>query len=252
MLFDMSLVEAREQFLEGLLQWNGQQVITAVRAGELWQPSHDGVDRGAECCFGVWPVGGRDHESGRGDSNPRHTAWEAVTLPTELRPRKVLFLATSSGFSFSRIESLTLVRHFTLAAEAPQETVSKIARVMNGTPNQRKWRPRFTSRALLMLTLLVALLLAWRWSVQDSAMRLAHQANRLRYAGREELDDRTQLKRDKARGLWNAEFDGAYLRGVTIASPTNAFQRASVKNCDLENAKLQGGAAAFQFAQFDD
>ena len=33
-------------------------------------------------CFGLLYI-----KSGRRDSNPRHTAWEAVTLPTELRPQ---------------------------------------------------------------------------------------------------------------------------------------------------------------------
>jgi uncharacterized protein YjbI with pentapeptide repeats len=51
--------------------------------------------------------------------------------------------------------------------------------------------------------------------------------------------------------LWEAKLDGAHLRGVTIASPSNAFQWASFKDCDLENATLQAGGAAFQFARFD-
>ncbi len=78
----------------------------------------------------------------------------------------------------------------------------------SGLPNQPKWRPRFTSRALSMLTLLVALFLAWRWSVRDSAMRLARQTNRLRYAERELARAKSSMierNRSGTRVLWNAE-----------------------------------------------
>ena len=35
--------------------------------------------------------------SGRRDSNPRHSAWEADTLPTELRPRNGTFISLKTG-----------------------------------------------------------------------------------------------------------------------------------------------------------
>src|SRR5262245_51106879 len=35
--------------------------------------------------------------SGRRDSNPRHTAWEAVTLPAELRPQRRRNVASVRG-----------------------------------------------------------------------------------------------------------------------------------------------------------
>jgi uncharacterized protein YjbI with pentapeptide repeats len=110
---------------------------------------------------------------------------------------------------------------------------------------------------LLLLTLLVAMLLGWHSSVQDAKRQLALNANRLQYAeselerARDELKDRDRPKQTAARMFWQAEFDGAYLRDVTISSPGNAFQRASLKDCDLENATLQAGGAAFQFARFD-
>jgi uncharacterized protein YjbI with pentapeptide repeats len=110
---------------------------------------------------------------------------------------------------------------------------------------------------MLMLTLLVALVLGWRSSVRRAERQMAQQAQQLRYAeeelerARDELWARDRPKRNKPRAFWEAEFDGAFLRGVTIASPTNAFQKASFQGCDLENAVLEGGGAAFQASRFD-
>ncbi len=78
---------------------------------------------------------------------------------------------------------------------------------------------------------------------------------RLQYA-EEELErardqlDQSRPRPDKIRVLW-VDLAGANLRGVTIASVSNAFQRASFQSCDLQDATLEGGGAAFQFAQFD-
>lgn len=118
-------------------------------------------------------------------------------------------------------------------------------------------RLRFSIRGLLMLILLVAMLLGWRSAVERGKMQLAQQANQLRYAeeelrrARDEIKDQSRVKPDKSRAFWMAEFDGADLRGVTIASPSNAFQRASFQGCNLEGATLAGGVSAFQFARFD-
>lgn len=101
------------------------------------------------------------------------------------------------------------------------------------------------------------MLFGWRSSVQDAKKSLARQASRLRYAeqelerSRNELKDRDRPKLPARRLFWLAELDGAYLRGVTIESPDNVFQRASLTNCDLQTATLQGGSAAFQGARFD-
>ncbi len=118
-------------------------------------------------------------------------------------------------------------------------------------------RPRFTIRAALVLTLVVAFILGWFLNVQRARMTLNRQANRLRYAeeeldrARDQLADQQRLKSDRERVFWESNLDGAHLAGVTIASPSNAFQRASFSGCDLEDAVLTGGSASFQFAKFD-
>jgi uncharacterized protein YjbI with pentapeptide repeats len=128
---------------------------------------------------------------------------------------------------------------------------------MENLHSQPTWRPRFTVRGLLILTLLVAMLLGWRSSLQDAKRQLVRQESRLRYAeqelerARDELKDRDRPKQTARRLFWQAELDGAYLRGVTIASPENVFQGASLTNCDLQSAMLEGGGAAFQGAHFD-
>ena len=129
--------------------------------------------------------------------------------------------------------------------------------MVNSYPNQPKRLPRFTIRAVLVVTLMIGLLLGWRASVRRARLQLAQQATRLQYAElelertREELEDHDRARSDRPRALWEVQLDGAHLRGVTIASPSNAFQRASFKKCDLENATLQGGDAAFQYVRFD-
>jgi len=128
---------------------------------------------------------------------------------------------------------------------------------MDIVPTQTRRRPQFTTRTVLMVTLLLAVLLSWRASVRRGELQLAQQAHRLAYAeqelsrARDELQDRVRVKPDRSRGLWMAALDGANLSGMTIASHTNAFQRATFKDCNLENATLQGGTSAFQLARFD-
>jgi len=110
---------------------------------------------------------------------------------------------------------------------------------------------------MLIFTLLVALALGWHSSVQRAERMLALQTNRLRYADqelnriREELGFRNRATRGSAGTLWDVQFDGARLRGISFSSPNNAFQRTSFKDCDLQNAALQAGGAAFQRARFD-
>lgn len=118
-------------------------------------------------------------------------------------------------------------------------------------------RPRFTIRALLLLTALIAMLLGVHSCVHDARIQLTRQATRLQYAERELERARDELKvqqrprRSGGRVFSEAELDGMYLRDVSISIDSNAFQRASLKNCDLQNATLQAGGAAFQFARFD-
>jgi uncharacterized protein YjbI with pentapeptide repeats len=127
----------------------------------------------------------------------------------------------------------------------------------SSSENRRRRRPRFTIRSLLILTLLIALGLGWHSSVQRAERTLALQTNRLRYAVeelnrvREELGFRDRATRGSAETLWDVQFDGARLRGISYSSSNNAFQRTSFKDCDPQNATLQAGGAAFQRARFD-
>jgi uncharacterized protein YjbI with pentapeptide repeats len=110
---------------------------------------------------------------------------------------------------------------------------------------------------MLILTLLVALMFGWHSSVQRAERTLTLQANHLRYAEqelnriREELRFRDHATRRNAETAWDAQLDGARLRGIAFSSPENVFQRASFKGCDLQNATLRAGGAAFQRARFD-
>lgn len=129
---------------------------------------------------------------------------------------------------------------------------------MNDTLCQQKRRPlQFTVRGLLVLMLLVALALAWRSSLERAERKMAEQENRLQFAeeelqrARDELFAQSRRARDNSRVLWAPDLEGINLRGVTIASQENAFQRAYFSHCNLENAVLQGGDSAFQQARFD-
>jgi hypothetical protein len=59
------------------MQLRRESVIIGARSSSLHEIS--GLGRGAASCW-----------SGRRDSNPRHLAWEASTLPTELHPQREL------------------------------------------------------------------------------------------------------------------------------------------------------------------
>lgn len=128
---------------------------------------------------------------------------------------------------------------------------------MNENGTRSGWRPRFSIQTLLMLILLLATLFGWYSSSQRVETQLREQEVRLRYAveelerSRDELRDRDRRLEDKTRVLWQTNFDGAQLSGATIASLSNAFQRASFNDCQLENATLEGGTSAFQLAKFD-
>lgn len=128
---------------------------------------------------------------------------------------------------------------------------------MNSVQNPSRPLLRFSIRGVMLLTLLIALLLGWRSSVQRAGVQLRQQAKQLVYAeqelarARDELESRGSIKPDKSRAFWLAQLEGANLAGMTISSPGNAFQRASFQGCNLEHATLQGGVSAFQLARFD-
>jgi len=116
---------------------------------------------------------------------------------------------------------------------------------------------RFTTRAVFTLILLLAVGLAWRSSLERADSQLAQQTSQLRYAqyelarARDQIKDQKRSFSDKARLFFGTDFEGMQLAEVTITSQSNAFQRASLKDCDLTKATLQGGVAAFQLAAFD-
>jgi uncharacterized protein YjbI with pentapeptide repeats len=135
-----------------------------------------------------------------------------------------------------------------------------------GSSAPARWLPRLSIRGLFFLILLVALLLGWvsseqraKQEQQRSARERQLQEQRLRYAeeelrrSRDELQDLLRgLRPDRKRSFWGADLEGSNLAGMTIASDSNAFQRASFRKCRLEGATLEGGDSSFQLAHFDD
>lgn len=118
---------------------------------------------------------------------------------------------------------------------------------------------RFSSRTLFVIFVLVALICGWFSTRQRAIRERRRHEQRLAYAEQElkrargQVRDLTRGNRpDLARSFWEAELEGSNLTGMTITSTENAFQRASFRNCILENATLKGGGASFQFACFDD
>jgi Pentapeptide repeats (8 copies) len=123
-----------------------------------------------------------------------------------------------------------------------------------------RWLPRISIRGLCLLILLLALLLGWVSSWQRAERERRLRESQLHYAeeelrrAKDELRDqlRRQVPRsDRTRSFWEADLEGSDLAGMTIASNSNAFQRASFRKCRLESATLQGGDASFQLARFD-
>jgi uncharacterized protein YjbI with pentapeptide repeats len=108
------------------------------------------------------------------------------------------------------------------------------------------------------LILLAALALGWASSQQRADRERRRQEHRLRYAeeelarARDELRDQTRGPRPaRTRSFWETDLEGSDLAGMTIASDSNAFQRASFRKSRLEGATLEGGDASFQLARFD-
>ena len=106
--------------------------------------------------------------------------------------------------------------------------------------------------------MLAALLFNWITFLQRVERERRLREKQLRYAEEELVRARDEL-RDQLRGtqpeplrsFWEADLEGSNLAGMTLASNSNAFQRASFRNCRLEGATLEGGGASFQFARFD-
>ncbi|HEU5116926.1 MAG TPA: pentapeptide repeat-containing protein [Isosphaeraceae bacterium] len=118
--------------------------------------------------------------------------------------------------------------------------------------------PRFSTRGLLFLIVLVALVFGWVSAQRHADQERRRQEQRLLFAEEELRRTRDELrdqmrgpKPDSARSLWEADLEGSNLAGMTIASNANAFQRASFRKCRLEGATLVGGGSSFQLAHFD-
>ena len=118
--------------------------------------------------------------------------------------------------------------------------------------------PLFYLRAFVFLLMLAALIFRLIFFLQrvEQERRLLKQ--QLRYAqqelgrARDELKDQLRLPQpDRLRSFWEADLEGSNLDGMTLASNSNAFQRASFRKCNLEGATLEGGGASFQSARFD-
>ena len=137
---------------------------------------------------------------------------------------------------------------------------------MAGSSLRVRWLPRFSIRGLILVILLVALLLGWvsseqrvKQEQQRAVRERQEQEQRLRYAeeelrrARDELQDQMRGPRPvHKRSFWEADLESSNLAGMTIASDSNAFQRASFRKCRLEGATLEGGDSSFQRAHFDD
>jgi uncharacterized protein YjbI with pentapeptide repeats len=119
---------------------------------------------------------------------------------------------------------------------------------------------KFSLRALLGLTCLIALVLAWYVSSQQYEGRIRQLNLRLTYA-EEELDRaKDDFEREQRRGsaktaarrpFRDAKFDGLKLGEFSVVTGNSAFQNTSFVGCDLKNADLTGETASFQGAQFD-
>jgi uncharacterized protein YjbI with pentapeptide repeats len=119
--------------------------------------------------------------------------------------------------------------------------------------------PRFSIRGVLVVTTMLALLLAWRRSYQDSQRHMAALHQRIRYLqeGQHWSDVRAKLAesrpdRRSAGTLANMDLQGANLRGVTLQGRNHAYERTQFQRADLEASKFTGGVAAFSGARFDD
>ncbi|MFO0959612.1 MAG: pentapeptide repeat-containing protein [Isosphaeraceae bacterium] len=129
---------------------------------------------------------------------------------------------------------------------------------MEQSPSPARRYPRISLRGLIYLIVLLALALGWFSAEQRAERERRRLEQSVRYAqeeldrARDELQDaRRGLRPDRARSFWEADLEGTNLAGMTIASPENAFQRASFRRCNLEGATLQGGGASFQSSRFD-
>lgn len=118
------------------------------------------------------------------------------------------------------------------------------------TPSRRM---RFSVRGLCVSFLFAAVIGGWYSSLRRFNSERRYLENCLRYAERElgratdQLSDLPRPNRTERLIL-----EGSNLADSTIASPRNAFQKASFCECLLENATLEGGGASFQLARFDD
>jgi uncharacterized protein YjbI with pentapeptide repeats len=108
---------------------------------------------------------------------------------------------------------------------------------------------------MLMLAALLLRFISFQQRVEQE--RRLHK-QKLRYAQQELDRARDELKDqlrgpipDRLRSFWEADLEGSNLAGMTLASNSNAFQRASFRKCNLEGATLKGGGASFQLARFD-
>ncbi len=118
---------------------------------------------------------------------------------------------------------------------------------------------KFSIRSLLIVVLIVGLICGLLSSWQTNQGIRKRYEQKLQYSKEElarlkdQLRDLQRGKRpDRTRLFWEAELEGSELVGITIASDSNAFQKASFRKCNLERANLTGGGAAFQSACFDE
>ena len=129
---------------------------------------------------------------------------------------------------------------------------------MNNPSVLALWLTRFNIRELVLLIIIVTFGFGWFSSEQRAERERRLREMHLKYSdeelhrAKEELRDQIRgVQPDRTRSFWSADLEGSNLAGMTIASNSNAFQRASFRKCDLADAVLEGGGSSFQFAHFD-
>lgn len=120
------------------------------------------------------------------------------------------------------------------------------------------WLSRLNIREPFLVILLITLGSGWISSVQRVDRKRRLQEKHLLYTEEElrrAMDELRAQKRgtvpDRTRSFWEADLEGSDLRGMTIASNSNAFQGACFRKCKLEEVKLEGGGSSFHGAHFD-
>ncbi len=111
---------------------------------------------------------------------------------------------------------------------------------------------------MFVLILMLSVVLAWVGNEMRFAAVIRSHQRQLAYAQSQLQRAEENLARlergprpDRSRPFWETDLEGTNLAGMTLKIPSNAFQKASFRNCDLKGATLEGDGSAFQLSSFD-